>query len=140
MSGSFTNHLCNRVLDFLFGSAAFAVPPTLYVGLSREAANLDGSYLEPSGGGYARVAVINDMISFKKAVGGVKSSAMEVAFPPPTGDWGTVRSIFIADAPAAGNVLAMSDLKEPRSFRAGDSSPWIIEGVLRLVMSDPKDR
>ena len=130
MPGFFTDYLNDKMLDLVFGSAAFPIPPTLYVGLSGSSANRCGRYHEPSGSGYARVAMINDLISFKESVNGIKVNAKEVIFPTPNGDWGWMRSVFIADSASGGNVLAMSDLKEPRSFHAGDEAVRIPKDVL----------
>lgn len=135
MVGFFTDYLSNRVLDMVFGSAPLAIPVTLYVGLSRDAANRTGLYQEPPGGGYARSAVINDLISFQEAQGGVKANAMDIVFPSPTGDWGTIGSVFIADAPAGGTILAMTDLDPPHMINADDPPRRIIAGGLRLTIS-----
>lgn len=125
MAGFFTDYLNNKILDHIFGSAAFVVPPTLYVGLSRCLANNVGLYDEPADGGYARSAMINDLISFPPAVGGLKANAMAVMFSAPSGDWGRIQSVFVADAPTGGNLIAMSDLRKPVVINIG-TSPVVI--------------
>jgi hypothetical protein len=71
--GSFSNYLENELLDHVFGAAAYSAPATLYVGLSTADPTDDDSGLaEPSGNGYARVAVTNNATNFPAASGGAK--------------------------------------------------------------------
>jgi hypothetical protein len=132
MAGFLTDYMNNKMLDLIFGSIAFAPPWTLYLGLSQAAANKSGTYVEPSGGGYARVAVINNGTSFPAASGGTKANATLLAFPAPTADWGTIQSLFISDSSSTGNVLAMADLTSPRPIGSGSVSPKVAVGALFL--------
>ena len=125
MPGFLTNHVNNMVLDCWFGGQAIAPPAELFVGLSLTRAFKGGFVTEPLGGGYARVAVPNDPDYFPSATLGRKSNARSVIFPSPLEGWGTVVSVFVADAPRGGHVLAMADLPRPRSVAAGDSGPTI---------------
>jgi hypothetical protein len=69
MAGFLTDYLNNKVLDLVFGASAYPAPGTLYVGLSQFASNKAGVLVEPSGGGYARVAVANNQTNFPGASG-----------------------------------------------------------------------
>jgi hypothetical protein len=130
MPGFFTDYINNRFLDLILGNSAFAAPASLYLGLSLNASNKSGSVLEPAAGNYARVPMANNLANFPSATSGIKSNATTIGFSTPSGSWGTVLSIFIADAPTGGNVLAMADLATPKSISAGTSAPTIAVGAL----------
>jgi hypothetical protein len=132
MAGFFTDYANNKLLDLVFGAGAYTPPATLYVGLSLGSANKSGSTNEPPGGGYARVALTNNPSNFPAATGGTKSNAAQVAFPSPTADWGTVQSLFVADAASGGNVLAMADLTAPRMVTSGSAPAKVAVGALIL--------
>lgn len=130
MPGFLTHHAHNLVLDYLFGGRAFTPPPVLYIGLSLTRAFRGGSVTEPSGGGYARVPFANTPEQFAPAAPVGKANASPVVFPEPSEGWGAVSSVFVADAPAGGNVLAMADLPAPRVVRAGDPAPRLAAAAL----------
>jgi len=132
MAGFLTDYANNKVLDLIFGAAAFAPPSNLYFGLSMNGSNKAGSVGEPQGGGYARATLANNAANFPGASGGTKSNAAVIVFPAPTADWGTVRSFFVADGPTGGNVLAMADLALPKSISAGGASAKVALGALFL--------
>ncbi len=133
MPGFLTDLVNNKVLDCFFGGAAIAPPPSLYVGLSLIKAYKGGYVSEPSGGAYARVAVANDLAHFPAATSGTKSNASAVTFPAPTSAWGSILSIFVADAPTGGNVLAMADLPASKTINNGDPAPTIAVNALYLT-------
>ena len=125
MAGFLTDYANNRVLDCLFGGRPLDTPRELHVGLSLTRAFKGGYVAEPAGGGYARVAVPNDLAQFPAATLGRKLNAQAIAFPTPREDWGRVASVFVADSAQGGNVLAMADLPTPRPVAAGDPGPTI---------------
>lgn len=132
MAGFFTDYANNKILDLVFGSAAFPPPATLYFGLSQGVANKSGYPTEPASGGYTRVPIANNFTSFPAAGGGTKSNATTVTFPAPTADWGTIQSLFIADAASGGNVLAMADLTAPKPITSGSAAAKVAVGALFL--------
>jgi hypothetical protein len=132
MAGFFTDYMNNKVLDMVFGSNPFTPPATLYLGLSLTPSAKSGSVSEPSGGGYARVAVTNTLTNFPAASGGTKSNAATATFPAPSGNWGTVLSLFVADSASGGNVLAMADLATPKTIASGGTAPTVAVGALFL--------
>lgn len=132
MAGYLTDFANNRVLDLLFGANTLTPSPSLYFGLSKNPAAKSGAVAEPEGGGYARTAVGNDMSHFPPARSGTKSNASPITFSAPTADWGAIASVFVADAPSGGNVIAMADLPSPRTIQAGGSAPSIAVGALFL--------
>jgi hypothetical protein len=125
MPGFLTDLVNNKVLNCFFGGSAIVPPSTLYVGLSLARSYKGGYVSEPTGGSYARVAVPNDLDHFLAASAGAKSNAEAITFPSPSAAWGTILSVFVADSPSEGNVLAMADLPIPRAIQAGDPAPTI---------------
>jgi hypothetical protein len=133
MPGFLTERVNNQVLDCFFGGTPIAPPPCLYVGLSLDRAYKGGYSLEPRGtAGYRRIPIPNDRYHFPPATSGWKCNASEIAFPVPTAWWGTILSVFVADAPEGGNVLAMADLPTPRKIDGGDPAPFVAINALFL--------
>ena len=132
MAGFFTDYSNNKVLDLFFGAVSFTPPATLYVGLAQNTANKRGLTTEPTSGGYTRVALTNSSTNFPTATVGTKSNAGVITFPVATADWGTVQSLFLADAPAGGNVVAMADLTMPKKITNGSPAAKVAVGALFL--------
>jgi hypothetical protein len=135
MPGFFTDYTNNAVLNLIFGATAYSPPSTLYVGLSQSSSNKSGTITEPSGGGYARVAVTNSVASFPAASAGTKSNGGVITFPASTSNWGTVQSLFIADSATGGNVLAIADLTSPKTITSGGVAATVAVGALFLSHS-----
>lgn len=132
MAGFFTDYTNNKVLDLIFSTTAYTPPATLYIGLSLFTANKNGVIAEPSGGAYSRVSLANNATNFPAASAGTKSNATLITFPAPTADWGTIYSLFVADAPTGGNVLALADLTTPKSVTNGSTAAKVAVGALFL--------
>ena len=132
MPGFLTDLVNNKVLDCFFGGSAITPPTTLYIGLSLTKSYKGGYVSEPAGGSYARVAVSNDLGHFPAASAGTKSNSVAITFPSPTAAWGSILSVFIADAPSGGNALAMADLPSSRTISDGDAAPTIAVNALFL--------
>lgn len=117
---SFTNYLEGKLLDLVFGGAAFAAPTTLYFGLSTTAPAEDGTNItEPVGNAYARVTKTNDLTNFPSA--NPKLNGTDITFPEATGSWGTVTHWFVTDGT---NVLDSGALSASQTVGAG--------GVVRI--------
>ena len=132
MAGYLTDYSNNKVLDLFFGAVPATAPANLYFGLSKTSSVKSGAVSEPSGGGYARAAVSNDLTHFPAAGSGTKANAAAITFPPPTADWGTILSVFVVDALSGGNVIAMADLPAPKTIISGGAAPSIAAGALFL--------
>ena len=118
----FTDTIENAVLNHIFGRTTYTAPATFYIGLSTSDPGETGSLAgEPSGNGYARVAVANNTTNFPAAANGSKSNGVQITFPEATGAWGTITHFFIADAATAGNVIAYGALEYPKSINSGDT-------------------
>lgn len=105
-----TNYLDNKMLDHVWGKTTYTAATTVYFGLSTSAANKSGTVAEPSGNNYARVSMTNNTTNFPNASSGNKATGAAVTFGAPSGSWGTIKSVFIADASSGGNVLVMADI------------------------------
>ncbi len=123
MTGSFNNYLEEAILKHIFGLLAFEAPASLFIGVCTGGVAEDGTITgEPSGNGYARVAVSNDDTGWHLVSGAIKNLA-NIVFPEAEGDWGTIAYAFIADnaAPGQGNVLAYVELDIPKQVTTGDT-------------------
>jgi hypothetical protein len=123
----FSNYLENKVLDLLFGSTAYSVPGTLYIGLSTDTIDdttTGSTVVEPSGGAYARVAVTNDKTTWSTASNGSVQNDIDILFPEATASWGTVTHMFIADAVSGGNILVWGALTTTKAIGVGDTAKF----------------
>ena len=108
---SATDYARNQILNYNFGSAAYSVPGTFYVGLSTTTISSSGSNAtEPSGASYARVSVTNNKTNFTYAASGCLVNATEIAFAESTGSWGTIVDVGIWDHTSSGSVWYFTSL------------------------------
>ncbi len=133
ISGFFTDYQHTAWLNQLFAKASYTVPTQLYIGLSMTRASRIGSYSEPTGGGYARVALNPSL--WATASNGSISNVSPITFPASTGDWGTVKSMFLTDAPIGGGIIAMADLTAPVTVANGDSPKTFAPGSILISRS-----
>lgn len=139
-----TDFLENKLIDFLFRAQALGItgasaaagtgPTTLYVGLLTAAPSDSAAGTEVSGGAYARVAVTSSLANWagtqaaastvaSSGTTGTTSNNAAVAFPAPTGNWGSVTHMAIYDAASSGNMLIYSALTTPKTVNNGDAAP-----------------
>ncbi len=108
----------NKILNRYFGNVSDTVASTLYLGLSTTAINNDGTgATEPSGGGYARVAVVNNKTNWSNASNGILSNLTELSFPESSTSWGTVSHVFLSDT-IGGAPIYFDALATPRAVQA----------------------
>lgn len=98
----------NAAISAIVGDAN-TIGATLYLAASTTTPSETGGIIsgvtEPSGGGYARVAIDNDDTNWGVA-DGVGENLLPVAFPEATADWsGDVTHGVIFDASTGGNAL-----------------------------------
>ncbi|MFQ5428513.1 MAG: hypothetical protein ACE5EZ_05980 [Thermodesulfobacteriota bacterium] len=116
---SFSDYLELKVLDHVFGKAAYTMP-TAYIGLSTaDPLDTGVGLAEPVGGAYARVAT--SALDWNAAAAGATSNANALTFTQATGSWGTVSHFAVFDAPTAGNMLASGALTTPKAVGNGDT-------------------
>lgn len=94
----------NKHLDAMLGAgyATTIFPGTIYVALFTAAPTDAGGGTEVAGGGYARVAVVNDGTNWPAAAGGQKKNGTVITFPTATASWGNLTHWGFYDALTAG--------------------------------------
>jgi len=122
--GAFTDYLENKMLGHLFGTA-YTVPTTVYMALSTTTpTDAGGNVTEPSGNGYARVAIGNNSTNWNAASGGTVTNKTAITFPEATGSWGTVTHFVLYDAATAGNALIWGALTASKAIGTGDTASF----------------
>lgn len=117
-----SNYLELEILDHVLGGGDYARPATVYLAASTADPGESGSGLaEPSGNGYARVAITNNSTNFPAASGGVKSNGTLISFPAATGAWGTITHYALMDASSGGNMLYKFALAVSKAPTSGDT-------------------
>jgi len=110
-----TNWARNQVQDYLFGGVSFTPPATLYLGLSTTTPSVTGSNItEPSGAGYARVAITNNKSNFSYSTSGCVLNTGSIVFPESSGSWGTILSVVLFDASTSGSAWDYTTLTTPK--------------------------
>jgi hypothetical protein len=127
----------------------------LYLALSTGEADVASGPVEPADSAYQRVAAppacwtsttgtrnnggryypdgIQESVTQYEIA--VVTNKQEMEFAKPTTDWGTVRSVYLMDAPTGGNVVAAANLVLPRTVKAGGAAPGFEIGAIRAVRS-----
>ncbi|MBA4344399.1 MAG: hypothetical protein C0423_19845 [Methylibium sp.] len=127
------------------GVAGEAITDGTAVMTEHSAALDDGTgIVEPSGGGYGRVAVANSLANFAGTQGagtttassgtsGQTSNNVPITWPAPTADWQAsgARIVGVAefDANVAGNAWIWKMLAVPKTINNGDAAPSIAAGA-----------
>ncbi|MDR1276374.1 MAG: hypothetical protein LBL72_08370 [Candidatus Accumulibacter sp.] len=135
-----TDHAENKVIDALFRGQALGAPTTWYLALSTAVRSDSGTPTEPSGKGYARVAVVANLDNFKSTQGaagvassgttGATSNAVAITFPESTGSWGTIKSAWFMSAATGGNAWMSIDLTTQVAVSGGDFTLSFAAGKL----------
>lgn len=111
----------NELLDYF-------LEDDLYAGVSIADPGDDGATLdEPSGGGYARVAIT--AATWDAASGGSKKNGTAIEFPTATDDWGTVTYFCIFDALTGGTIKASGALTAGKNITTGQTLRFPVESV-----------
>ena len=86
---SFSDQLEIDILDEVFGGTAYTAVATIWIGLSTaDPGEAAAGLAEPSGNGYARVAIQNNIGNWRAAVTGTKQNSAPLTFPEASGSWG----------------------------------------------------
>lgn len=130
---SWSDTLEDAILDHVLGGADYTRVNTIWVGLSTAVVSDNANGLaEPSGNGYARVALVNSSNNFGAAASGVKQNATVVTFPEASGSWGTVVHFQLwsdATGVAAGDLVAAGSLAVDKAITAGDTPRFPINSL-----------
>jgi hypothetical protein len=130
MPQGLTNYAEQKVLDTMFGNAAWATQATVWVGLATASSDLEvPTFTEVTGGLYARVAVTNNSTNWPAATQngsneGQKQNGTVITFPTANANWGTATHWFVADAVTAGNVWAIGALTTPKAINTNDTASF----------------
>ncbi len=130
-----STYLNDAVLNWLRGTAFPAVPGTVHFALFTADPTDTGTGAQVAGGAYARVAISAAAASFSAPAadgsGGRQiSNAVEITFPTPTANWGTVTHFGVFSAATGGNLLRHGALTTSRNILNGDQSPTFAIGAL----------
>lgn len=116
MASGKSDYAENKVLDALLGGAALGAPASganWHIALFTAAPSDTGGGTEATGGGYARLAVVNNLTNFPAAAGGAKSNAFDLVWAVSTGAWSSSAPIVAAalfDASTGGNMWYWGDI------------------------------
>lgn len=133
-TGGASNYLANIMLDFMFRNQAFTRPST-YVGITTATiadSNTGSTVTEVSGGSYARKQVnVNGGSSptWRLAASGQVSNLNVVTMVTPTASWGTMTSVFVADASSAGNLLFYDNSPTDQLISTSDSVSFAVDAL-----------
>jgi hypothetical protein len=126
-----------NVLDSRFGNGAAAVtnaPATYYLALSTTTPDSDGNNLtEPSGGGYARVAMTNNSTTFDAAQQDQKWNAIVLTFPTATTDWGLCTHFALYDVATGGTPRVWGDLTNAQDIAIGIAPSFPVGAIVITV-------
>jgi hypothetical protein len=115
------------IADSQFGGGLTTwAPGTWYIGLSTTTPNDDGTnFTEPTVGGYARVGLVNDTVSWPAATttSGVtkKTNGVKATFPNPTATWGSISHYGLFTALTGGTPAYTFPLDAPITVRSGNT-------------------
>lgn len=134
-----SNYAENKLLDWIFRGQSFVPPGTLYFAVFTVAPTDAGGGTEVSGGGYARVAVAASLVNFAGTQGagttssssgtsGTTSNNIDIQFPSPTANWGTVVAMAVFDAATGGNMLVYGPVAPAKTVNSGDLPPKFSTG------------
>jgi len=126
-AGALSDYAENKTVDALLRGQALGAPATFYVGLTTDTCTDAGSGTEPSGNGYARVAVTSTLANWagtqgagttvaSTGTGGTTSNNTAITFPTSTGAWATgsnLQAVRWYDASTSGNSWICIDLTAP---------------------------
>lgn len=135
---SYSDYIENSVLDYLFGSTAFTPSGTLYIVLSSgtPGENMQ-TLLEPTTGGYARVAVTNNKTTWSGAINAVSSgtihNVIDIEFPRASAFIGLVSHFAIFDQSTGGHMYGYGSLTNARTIYSGDT-PNFASGTMTITM------
>lgn len=130
----FSTSINNKLLDGVLGGVALSgIPATIYFGLSTTTPTVSGGNVtEPSGNGYARVAVANNTTNFAAASASVKANSTAIVWPTPTGSWGTLTHTVMYDAASGGTFLGFFTLNAAKTPTAGSTVSYAV-GALTVT-------
>ena len=141
-----TDYAENKCLDAILRGQALGAPATLHFALSTAARSDSGGPTEPSGNGYARVAVTANLTNFNGSQGsagsassgtdGTAENAVAITFPTSTGAWGTIQSVWVMDATSGGNAWISINVGASLNVSGSGFTLSFANGQLSFQMDD----
>lgn len=130
-STGLSNYAANGILDRMFRNQAFTIAANyLAVATATLSDSTTGSTAtEPSGNNYSRLAINASggaSPAWEAASNNTVQNAHAWTLPTPSGSWGTVTSVFIADASTAGNVLMYDNAVTDQAVASGDTVQYAV--------------
>jgi hypothetical protein len=120
---SASNYLEEKLLDHLFGKAAYTAP-TIYVALFTSDPGETGASGEVSGGDYAR-----ELLGATTRTNSSVANDAAVEFTTATANWGTVTHFGLFDALTSGNFLGGGVLTSSKVVNTGDTVRFSIGAI-----------
>ena len=135
--GGFSDYLEAKLLNVVFGKAAFT-SPAVWVGLCTAAISdtdtgATASTLEPNTGAYVRAQVVASSWSTSAASGAI-SNIDAITFVTATAAWGTITHCVLCDASIAGNLLAYASVAVAKAVGSGDTAQFAA-GDFDIILS-----
>lgn len=120
-AGALNDYAENKIVDAVVRGQTLGAPATFYLGLTTDTCTDSGAGTEPSGNGYARVAVTSSLANWagtqsaasttaSSGTGGTTSNNAVITWPASTGAWGTLQAVRWYDASTAGNAWVCINL------------------------------
>jgi len=125
-----SNLLENELLDHVLGNSSYSPPATVYVALFTTSPSDSSGGVEVSGGGYARVAVTNNLTNWPAAVSGSKSNGTVISFPTATAAWGTIVAFALMTAPTGGDILYWGAVNPNVSVPSGADASFAVGALV----------
>jgi hypothetical protein len=112
-----------------FGGQDMSTPTSLQFGLATSVLikAATGVPSEPSGNGYARVSLTNNLTNFPAASAGTKANATAITWPTLTGPITGIVGVFVADQ--SGRLMAYLNFATPQTFTSGQAPSIPIGGL-----------
>lgn len=127
--GSFSDFLETKLIDHVFGTAAYTAATSLYIALSTKTLTdtcvgtaLNGEVGTGATKGYARKKC--KTWDPAGATAGDTENAQTVTFAVATAAWGTVKTFAICDKITKGNVLCFGTLTASKTVGSGDTAKF----------------
>lgn len=130
-----SNYEKKRRFDLAYGDGSYTQAGTYYIGLFTSSPNAGGGGTECVIGtnAYARASVTTNNTNFPAAtLGSPLTNGTAIAFPAPTGAWGTgsITHFAVFDASTGGNMIEYGTLSVPLSITTAGTAPTIPVGGL----------
>lgn len=116
LPGGLTNYVKNGILNHIYKAIPLPVFPVVHAGYMTSAPSDAAAGAEPGSGGYLRVPMPNNGVSWAPTGGGVKENAVAIEWPVTTAAQGTATHLGFWTADTGGQFLAYGPLDPVRNM------------------------